>query len=159
MHRGPVCTSDLRLCPRGVPIRTMARSVWEATFGSSGARGCLRAGGVSKAFTRPVPSRLRGAPARLIPMTHVEGRWVGSTGVSVAAHLVLFAILLLTAARISQVKGSSDEAPVIYLHTTAGIGGDKGGSGQPDATPARPARLPRATFPASTLTPSNVEPP
>ena len=86
-------------------------------------------------------------------VTHVEGRWWGSTSASIAAHAALFALMMLIATRVTQISDAprSGELSLVYL-AGAGLGSGSGGGGDTDARPARPAVIKRtsaASAPAS----------
>jgi len=91
---------------------------------------------------------------------HIEGRWWGSTSASVAAHAVLFALMMLIASRVSNLSDQQHSpAPgaMIFI-PEAGAGGGGGGGGDSRPQPPRPALLKRAPR-ASIPTPSEASQP
>lgn len=93
-------------------------------------------------------------------LSHVEGRWWGSTTVSITAHAVLFALLLLFATRVSNVYDPPQPlSPAMVFVSEAGAGGGGGGGGDLRPQPPRPA-LTKPAPPASPASPTEtLQPP
>ena len=86
----------------------------------------------------------------------IEARWWGSTSASVAAHTLLFALLMLIATRVSNISDPPRvlDSPFVFV-SDAGSGGGGGGGGDTRVQPPRPALINRA--PAATMpTPSET---
>lgn len=89
---------------------------------------------------------------------HIDGRWWGSTGASVAAHAILLVLLMLLAARASNISDPRSVGPTSLIFVPeAGSGGGGGGGGDTFARPPRPVLLTR-TPPVSLETPSQPQP-
>ena len=93
-------------------------------------------------------------------LPHIEGRWWGSTSASVAAHVVLCALVMLIATRASNLSDpprSLDPSALIFI-PEAGSGGGGGGGGNLDPRPPRPAVIKRAASASTATATESVQP-
>jgi protein TonB len=90
----------------------------------------------------------------------IEARWWGSTSASVAAHTLLFALMMLIATRVSNISDPPRalNSPFVFV-PDAGAGGGGGGGGDTRVRRPRPAVINRAPVtsmptPSETIQPS-----
>jgi TonB family protein len=92
---------------------------------------------------------------------HIEGRWWGSTSASIAAHVVLVALLTMIAARVTKLSDLPhplSAGALMFVPQPGHVGGG-GGGGDTSTQLPRPALMKRATPPSIPSPSEIIQPP